>query len=144
MLTYPFQTDPAESLMTATMKEFEKLLGKGVLGTPVSIGEHTLAPVMITTFGVGTGGSSIYGETSGGGGGGGVIPLAIIIVGPNGVQIQELDREATCAASSHVASLARELGVKGRGGKTVATGGSPVLVTEPATTASTTTTTTTF
>ncbi|MBP7337524.1 spore germination protein GerW family protein [Niveispirillum sp.] len=106
----PFVTDPAQLMMTATMTAFEQLLGKGVLGTPVTVGDTTIIPVTITTFGVGTGGGSLYGEPVGGGGGGGVIPVALIIISPDGTRVEQLPKETTAAALEKLTSMAKEMG----------------------------------
>jgi uncharacterized spore protein YtfJ len=62
MHAFPFMIDPAQSFLIATMEEFEKILGKGVLGAPLTIGDTTVVPVYVTTFGVGVGGGSVFGE----------------------------------------------------------------------------------
>lgn len=109
-LLAPFVTDPAQLMMTATMTAFEQLLGRGVLGTPVTVGETTVIPVTITTFGVGTGGGSLFGEPVGGGGGGGVIPVALIISTPDGTRVELLPKETTAAALEKLTDMAKEMG----------------------------------
>ncbi|MFV3129975.1 GerW family sporulation protein [Niveispirillum sp. KHB5.9] len=106
----PFFADPAQLMMTATMTAFEELLGKGVLGAPVTVGDVTIIPVTITTFGVGSGGGSLFGEPVGGGGGGGIIPVALIIITPEGARIEQLPRETTAAALEKLTDMAKEMG----------------------------------
>lgn len=101
-------TDPAVELMKTTTGEFEKILSKGAVGAPITVGDYTLIPLLITTFGVGSGGGSYLGEPIGGGGGGGVIPCAVLVVGPNGVELKTLPHEATDAAHRSVAALVAE------------------------------------
>ncbi|NYZ13243.1 hypothetical protein HL658_11825 [Azospirillum sp. RWY-5-1] len=101
-------TDPAVELMKTTTGEFEKILSKGAVGAPITVGDYTLIPLLITTFGVGSGGGSYLGEPIGGGGGGGVIPCAVLVVGPDGVELKTLPHEATDAAHRSVAALVAE------------------------------------
>lgn len=101
-------TDPAVELMKTTTGEFEKILSKGAVGAPITVGDYTLIPLLITTFGVGSGGGSYLGEPIGGGGGGGVIPCAVLVVGPDGVELMTLPHESTDAAHRSVAALVAE------------------------------------
>lgn len=104
-LMNPFLTDPAQTLMVTTSEEFEKILDKGAVGQPITVGPYTVVPLLITTFGIGVGGGSLLGESVGGGGGGGVIPCAVLIFGPDGVELKTLSPEATGKASDSVARL---------------------------------------
>ena len=108
--------DPTQSLMTATMAAFEQVLGKGVLGTPVTVGDVTIIPVTITTFGVGAGGGSLFGEPVGGGGGGGIVPVALILITPDGVRVETLPTEATATAMDKLTDMATDLAAH-RGGR---------------------------
>ncbi|UEM23857.1 hypothetical protein JL100_014290 [Skermanella mucosa] len=109
MLTNPFMPDPVQDLMVSTLQEFQKILGKGVAGTPIQVGDTTLVPIYVTTFGVGAGGGSIFGEACGGGGGGGVVPCAVIVVRPDGVEIQHLQSEFVSSATKAHSDVASEL-----------------------------------
>lgn len=110
MLTNPFMPDPVQDLMVSTLQEFQKILGKGVAGTPIQVGDTTLVPIYVTTFGVGAGGGSVFGEACGGGGGGGVVPCAIIVVRPDGVNIQHLQSDFVASATKAHSCVAHELG----------------------------------
>lgn len=101
----PFMSDPAETMMVTTAAEFEKILAKGAVGTPVVVGDTTVVPLLITTFGIGAGGGSILGEAVGGGGGGGVIPCAVLVFGPGGVELKTLPHEMTSSAVHAVQRL---------------------------------------
>ncbi|MBP2297193.1 GerW family sporulation protein [Azospirillum rugosum] len=104
----PFVPDPANTLMVTIANEFEQILEKGAVGTPVQVGDYTMVPLLITTFGIGVGGGSMLGEPVGGGGGGGVIPCAVLIFGPNGVELKTLSNDMTTQASDSVVRLVRE------------------------------------
>jgi uncharacterized spore protein YtfJ len=118
MLPNPFTTDPTQALMTTITREFEQILENGVLGTPVVVGNVTIVPVMITSFGIGAGGGSLTGEPVGGGGGGGVVPCALIIIGPDGVQVHEISSQTTVPASESIGRLAHNLALRAQGGRT--------------------------
>lgn len=115
MINNPFLTDPVQALMTNTSEQFDKILENGVAGAPLTFGEYTAVPLIITTFGIGAGGGSLLGEAVGGGGGGGVIPCAVLIFGPDGVRLVELNHQATSAAAQSMARIVAE--VAGRGGR---------------------------
>lgn len=108
MNPFSFVHDPAVDLMKTTTEEFEKILSKGAVGEPITVGAYTIIPLMITTFGVGTGGGSCIGESVGGGGGGGVIPCAVLIVGPDGVELKTLPHEATDPAHRSIETMVAE------------------------------------
>lgn len=104
----PFVPDPADTLMVTIANEFEKILEKGAVGTPVQVGAYTMVPLLITTFGIGVGGGSLLGEPVGGGGGGGVIPCAVLIFGPDGVELKTLSNDMTTQVSNSVVRLVKE------------------------------------
>jgi len=110
MHAFPFMADPVRTFVTATLEEFEKILGKGVTGEPITVGDTTLIPIFVTTFGVGAGGGSAFGEAVYGGGGGGVVPCAIVVIGPNGVEIKHLQQEFDASTANAHSQLATELG----------------------------------
>lgn len=138
-VTHKDTTDPVQNMMVATMKEFTTLLDGGVLGDPVIVGTYTIIPVMITTFGVGVGGGSVMGEALGGGGGGGAIPVALIVVGPNGVEVKLMSSDAVGRAADSVTRMAHDLSVKHRAGgaalkgTTLSTGQATTVSADPGT-----------
>ncbi|MFD1623021.1 spore germination protein GerW family protein [Azospirillum griseum] len=105
MNPFLLKSDPAIDLMRATSTEFEKILSKGAMGQPLTVGDYTIVPLLITSFGIGTGGGSLLGESLGGGGGGGVIPCAVLIIGPNGVEMKVLPQETTSPAHQSIAQM---------------------------------------
>ena len=107
--------------MTATLEEFEKILGKGVTGEPITVGDTTVIPIFVTTFGVGAGGGSAFGESVYGGGGGGVVPCAMVVIGPNGVEIKHLHQDFVTSAANAHSQLASNLGNQHRNDKTQVT-----------------------
>lgn len=104
--------DPAVTMMNATMAAFEDLLSKGVLGAPVTVGDVTIVPVTITTFGVGAGGGSLLGEPVGGGGGGGIVPVALLIITPDGVRVDHLPADATKEAVAKLTDMAKDISAR--------------------------------
>ena len=139
MHAFPFMADPVRTFMTATLEEFEKILGKGVTGEPVTVGDTTLIPIFVTTFGVGAGGGSAFGETVYGGGGGGVVPCAMVVISPKGVEIKHLHQEFVTSATSAQSQMATTLGNQHRTDKTqaktttAAPASTPVTADQPAT-----------
>ncbi|MGQ9368433.1 spore germination protein GerW family protein [Azospirillum sp. A39] len=115
MFANPFLADPADVLMTTTAAQFDKILENGVAGAPITFGAYTVVPLFITTFGIGAGGGSVLGEAVGGGGGGGVIPCAVLVFGPDGVELKALPHEATAAASQAVARLVSDAATRRKG-----------------------------
>ena len=117
MHAFPFMADPVRTFMTATLEEFEKILGKGVTGEPITVGDTTLIPIFVTTFGVGAGGGSAFGESVYGGGGGGVVPCAMVVIGPKGVEIKHLHQDFVTSATSAQSQMATNLGNQHRNEK---------------------------
>ena len=88
-----------ENLIQTTLGEIEKVLStKTVVGEPLAIQDTTLIPLISAGFGFGAGGGSGKGETkqkgegTGGGAGGGawVKPVAVIIIGKDGVKVEPI------------------------------------------------------
>jgi uncharacterized spore protein YtfJ len=132
MHAFPFMADPVRTFMTATLAEFEKILGKGVTGEPITVGDTTLIPIFVTTFGVGAGGGSAFGESVYGGGGGGVVPCAMVVIGPKGVEIKHLHQDfVTNTANAH-SQLASQLGNQHRNEKSQVKTTAPASASEAA------------
>ncbi|WP_158045629.1 GerW family sporulation protein [Skermanella pratensis] len=132
MLTNLFMPDPVQGLLVSTLQEFQKILGKGVAGTPIQVGDTTLVPIYVTTFGVGAGGGSIFGEACGGGGGGGVVPCAVVVVRPDRVEIQHLQSEFVALATKAHSDVASELSNAYRRDKSSAAATQPTTEPVPA------------
>lgn len=90
-----------ESLLKTTLTEIERVLNtRSVVGEPISVEGQTVIPLVSIGFGFGAGGGSgkeeknIAGEAFGGGsgGGGGVKPVAIIVVGKDGVRVEPVKK----------------------------------------------------
>src|SRR3954454_12616723 len=136
MHPFPFMADPVRTFVTATLEEFEKILGKGVTGEPITVGDTTLIPIFVTTFGVGAGGGSTFGEAVYGGGGGGVVPCAMIVIGPKGVEIKHLHQDFVTSATNAQSQMATSLGNQHRTDKmqvktAAATASAPVTASQP-------------
>ena len=102
----PFLQSPAESMMVSTMKEFEKVMEEGMTARVTKEGDTTVIAYYITSFGIGVGGGSVFGEPVGGGGGGGTIPCALVIIDPHGAKVYDLYNEGTLEATKVHANLA--------------------------------------
>lgn len=86
-----------ERLFAKTVDEIEKMLStKTVVGEPITINGNTLIPLISVGFGFGAGGGTGTDPKKGGGeggasgGGGGVKPVALIVVGPEGVRVDSI------------------------------------------------------
>ena len=96
--------DNIEKILKATLGEIEKILStKGVVGDPITFGGHTIIPLSSYGFGFGAGaggGKEVdkadrSGQGSGSGGGGGIKPVAVVVIGPEGVRVEPLKRSTT-------------------------------------------------
>jgi uncharacterized spore protein YtfJ len=87
-----------ESVVRTTLEEIEKVLStKTVVGEPMTFEGNTLVPLISIGFGFGAGagtgkGDKQKGEGTGAGAGGaaGVKPVAVIIIGKEGVRIEPI------------------------------------------------------
>ena len=88
-----------ENLVKTTLGEIEKVLStKTVVGEPLTVQDTTLIPLITAGFGFGAGGGSGRGDTSkkgegsGGGTGGGafVKPVAVVVIGKDGVRVEPI------------------------------------------------------
>ncbi len=109
-----------EEMVKAALDRIETLLDtKSVVGEPVTVGDYTIIPLISMGFGFGTGtgtGKSediIKGEGAGAGlgGGGGIKPVAVVLIGPEGIRVEALKG----ASASLLDSLISR--VKGRSGR---------------------------
>lgn len=96
--------DNIEKILKATLGEIEKILStKGVVGDPITVGDYTIIPLSSYGFGFGAGGgggtegkeADRSGQGGGSGGGGGIKPVAVVVVGPEGVSVEPLKRSTT-------------------------------------------------
>lgn len=86
-----------DNLFGKAIEEIERMLNsKTVVGEPITVGDHTLIPLVSVGFGFGAGGGEGndpkkgVGSGGGTGGGGGVKPVALVIVGPDGVRLDSV------------------------------------------------------
>ena len=86
-----------ESLLKTTLAEVERILSsRTVVGDPITLEGNTIIPLVSIGFGFGAGGgsgkdqklSSVEGTGAGAGGGGGVKPVAVVIIGKDGVRVE--------------------------------------------------------
>lgn len=87
-----------DKLFTTTINELDRLLNtKTVVGEPIQVDGNTLIPLVSVGFGfgggAGEGGDRQRGEGTGGGvgGGGGVRPVALVVVGKDGVRLERVE-----------------------------------------------------
>ena len=93
----------SRSSLKTTLVEVERLLStRTVVGEPVIVGDQTIIPLIAVGFGFGAGGgsgkeqktTSMEALGAGAGAGGGVKRVAIIIVGKDGVRLENVRRGA--------------------------------------------------
>ena len=103
-----------EQMVAAAMERIETVLdGKSVVGEPVTVGEYTIIPLVSIGFGFGSGtgtGKSediIKGEGAGAGlaGGGGIKPVAVVVIGPEGLQVEALKGASASLLDSLASSV---------------------------------------
>lgn len=102
-----------EALFGKTVEEIERMLStKTVVGEPITAEGHTLIPLVSVGFGFGVGAGEgndpKKGTSSGGGtgGGGGVKPVALVVIGRDGVRVEPIKG----AAASVVEKIAEVAG----------------------------------
>ena len=104
-------TNDVEKMIQAALAEIETALDtKRVVGEPITIGEHTIVPLISIGFGFGVGSGTgkaeelMRGEGAAGAsmGAGGMKPIGVIIIGPEGAKVEPLKG----ASASLVESLA--------------------------------------
>lgn len=88
-------------LISGVMREIERVLdAKHVVGEPLTFGSTTVVPLLSVGFGFGGGGGGGGGTDkdsnmgqgggSGGAGGGGAKPLAVLVIGDDGVRLEPI------------------------------------------------------
>ena len=118
--------DHVENLLKATLGEIERLLNtRTVVGEPITVEGNTIIPLVAVGFAFGGGGGSgkdqkatnMEGAGAGSGGGGGVKPVAVIIVGKDGVRVEPVRRGAATIVEKMGEAVSRI--IEKRGEKTV-------------------------
>ena len=105
--------EDTEKLFRLCLDEVDKMLStKHVVGEPITVEGNTLIPLIGIGFGFGAGGGSGAapkaqgtGGGAGTGGGGGVRPIAIVVVGKDGVRVETL-RGAVVSLAEKLAEVA--------------------------------------
>jgi len=99
-------------LFTKTVDEIEKMLNtKTVVGEPIIVDGNTLIPLVSVGFGFGAGGGSGKdpkkgpGEGGGTGGGGGIKPVAVVVVGPDGVRVDPINSGTTSVLTKAIETI---------------------------------------
>lgn len=89
-----------------TMNELEKLLGADtVVGEAIVVGSHTIIPLVSIGFGFGSGDGADAKTMRGGGGG--IKPVAVIIVGEEGVRVEPV--KSSTSAIDGIAEIASKV-----------------------------------
>ena len=99
-----------EQLLAKTVVETEKMLStKTVVGEPITINGFTLIPLVSVGFGFAAAGGSGMdpkkGAGSGIGAGGGIKPVALVIIGPDGVRLESVKSGAASVADKAVDAI---------------------------------------
>lgn len=98
-----------ENLLKTTLGEIERMLTtKTVVGDPITVEGYTVIPLISIGFGFGAGGgagkdpkaAAAEGTGGGSGGGGGIKPVAVIVVGKDGVRVEPVRKGAANVAES--------------------------------------------
>ena len=86
-----------EDLFDKAIGELERLLNtKTVVGDPITVDGNTLIPLISVGFGFGVGAGEGTdpkkggGSGGGAGGGGGVKPIAVVVIGKDGVRVESV------------------------------------------------------
>lgn len=86
--------DDVNELYDESLEELANILvADSVVGEPVETDHGTIVPLLSAGFGFGAGGANGEGTSkgAGAGAGGGIKPVAVVVVGPEGVRIERLD-----------------------------------------------------
>jgi len=93
-----------ENLLKVNLAEIERLLStRSVVGDPIKVDDVTLIPLISFGFGFGAAGGSGQaqkpgvgeGSGAGTGGGGGIKPVAVVVIGKEGVSVEPIRGAAT-------------------------------------------------
>jgi uncharacterized spore protein YtfJ len=113
-------TQDVEKMIQAALRELEASLDtKQVIGDQITVGQHTIIPLVSIGFGFGVGSGSgkaeeiMRGEGAAGAsmGAGGMKPIGVIIIGPDGARVESLKGASASLVESLAASV---LGSKGK------------------------------
>ena len=107
-------TQDVEKMIQAALREIETTLdAKQVVGEPITVGEHTIIPLISIGFGFGVGSGSgkadeiMRGEGAAEAsmGAGGMKPIGVIIIGPEGAKVEPLKGASASLIESLAASV---------------------------------------
>ena len=107
-----------EKLLKTSLTEIERLLtSKAVVGEPISAEGSTIIPLSSIGFGFGAGGgtgkekkaAAAEGTGAGTGGGGGIKPVAVIIIGKDGVRVEPIKGAARTAMIDKVGEVVNQV-----------------------------------
>ena len=107
-------TEDVEKLIQAALREIETTLNvRHVVGEPVTIGEHTIVPLISIGFGFGVGSGTgkaeeiMKGEGAAGAsmGAGGMKPIGVVVIGPEGARVEPLKGASASLVESLAASV---------------------------------------
>ena len=103
-----------ESLFDKAVNEIERMLNsKTVVGEPITVGNHTLIPLIDVGFGFGVGSGEGTqpkkgtGSGSGTGGGGGVKPVALVVIDDTGVRVEPIKSGTTSLLESVATTIGK-------------------------------------
>ncbi len=105
-----------DNLFGKAIEEIGRLLStKTVVGAPITVDGNTIIPLVSVGFGFGAGAGEGNdpkkgaGNGGGAGGGGGVKPVAVIVVGKDGVRVESIKGGVLASVVEKVADVAGKL-----------------------------------
>lgn len=112
--------DDVEKLFDKAISEIERMLNtKTVVGEPIKVDGYTLIPLISIGFGFAAGGGrgtepkQGTGQGGGTGGGGGVKPVALIIIGADGVRVEPIKSGSASALEKVAETIGKVAVAKG-------------------------------
>lgn len=112
--------DDIEKLFDKAISEIERMLNtKTVVGEPIKVDGYTLIPLISIGFGFAAGGGrgtepkQGTGQGGGTGGGGGVKPVALIIIGEDGVRVEPIKSGSASALEKVAETIGKVAVAKG-------------------------------